>query len=57
MLLVLKTLAGGLWGLLQLLLPWWFGTPSSEYPYRSRTPRPEQKPLPPKKSKTPKAVQ
>lgn len=56
MLLVLKTLAGGLWGLLQLLLPWWFGTPSSEYPYRSRTPRPEQKPLPPKKPKAPKAA-
>ena len=56
MLLVLKTLAGGIWSLLQFLLPWWFGTPSSEYPYRSRTPCPERKPLPPKKPKTPKAA-
>jgi hypothetical protein len=56
MLLVLKTLAGGLWGLLQLLMPWWFGLPSSDAPYRSRTPCPERKPLPPKKPKTPKAA-
>ncbi len=57
MLLVLKTLAGGLWALLQLLMPWWFGLPSSDSPYRSRTPCPETKPLPPKKPKSAKVVQ
>lgn len=46
---VSRLVAQGLWGLLQLLMPWWFGTPSSEYPYRSR--RPEAKPLAPKKPK------
>ena len=50
---LLKLIVGGLWSVLQLLMPWWFGTPSSQYPYRSRRPCPETKPLPPKK---PKAV-
>ena len=51
---ILLKLAGrGVWGLLQLLAPWWFGTPSSEYPYRSR--RPQAPPLPPKKPKTGRA--
>jgi hypothetical protein len=54
--LVLKTLAGGIWAVLQLLMPWWFGLPSSDSPYRSRTPFPDRKPLPPKKPKAPKAA-
>lgn len=44
-----RLVAQGLWGLRQLLMPWWFGTPSSASPYRSR--RPETKPLAPKKPK------
>ncbi len=48
---VFRLVAQGLWGLLQLLMPWWFGTPSSEYPYRSRRPCREAKPSAPKKPK------
>lgn len=48
---VLVLFVRGVWGLLQLLMPWWFGTPSSEYPYRGRRPYPEEKPLAPKKPK------
>lgn len=48
---VFSLLIRGLWSLLQLLMPWWFGTPSSEYPYRSKRPCPEGKPLAPKKPK------
>lgn len=33
---VLRKLFGALWAVLQLLMPWLFGTPSSKYPVRSR---------------------
>ncbi len=47
----MKLIVTGVWNVLQLLMPWWFGTPSSQCPYRSRHPCPDTRPLPKKKPK------